>query len=54
MADHKLGTFTFERETKNTFVFSRTNETGRKEPQYVQKSAFDGERPDKIDVIVRW
>jgi hypothetical protein len=54
MADHTIGTFTFERETKNTFVFSRDN-NGRKESQYVHKSAFNGgERPDKIDVIIRW
>ena len=54
MADHTLGKFTFERETKNTLVFSRTNEMGRKESQYIQKADLNGERPDSIEVIGRW
>jgi hypothetical protein len=49
-----LGVFTRERETKNTVLFSRTTETGRKESQYVPKIVFGDARPEEIEVLVRW
>lgn len=53
--EETIGTFTLERETKNTYVFYRTTEGGRREAQYVPKSFFNGQpAPQTIQVVVRW
>jgi len=53
MPEHVIGTFTRERETKNTIVFSR-DVNGRKESQYVHKSVLVSSDPDEIEVVVRF
>jgi hypothetical protein len=56
MADNEqtLGLFQRERETKNTILFSRTNEGGRRESQYVPKAVFGDARPEEVEVLIRW
>ena len=48
-----LGTMTLQRETKNTYVYSR-EVNGRRETQYVMKSAFEGKPPAKIEIVIRY
>jgi hypothetical protein len=49
-----IGKFEWERSTKNTEVYVRHTETGRKEAQYVPKSVFAGTKAPKIvEVVVR-
>jgi len=54
MPDINMGTFSFEKETPGTYRYSHTNDSGRKETQYIPKSKFEGERPETIEVIVRY
>lgn len=50
-----IGTYTFERSTKNTHVFSRENAAGRLETQYVQKTDLpEGVTPTEITVTISW
>jgi hypothetical protein len=55
MADEiVIGVFTKEKETLNTVRYSRENELGRKETQYVPKSKLEGiGTPKQIEVVVR-
>jgi hypothetical protein len=49
-----LGTFKYDRETKNTFVYVRKTDTGRKESQYVTKDdAAKIDNPEAIEVVIR-
>lgn len=49
-----LGIFTKERDTKNFWRYSRENEWGRKETQYIPKDVVEklGD-PDKIELTVQ-
>jgi len=53
MAEYVIGTFSFEKSTQNTYRYMRDN-AGRKEVQYVPKSAVEGERPETIEVLIRY
>jgi len=49
-----LGTFKKERDTKNFWRYSRENEWGRKETQYVPKDVVEklGD-PEEIELLVK-
>lgn len=49
-----LGVYEFERETGNTKRFSREDDDGRTETQYVQKSVLKAlGDPDAIEVVIQ-
>lgn len=50
-----IGTYTYKRATSRYYVYSRVNEDGRDEPQYVNKKLFGkDDPPQEIEVMVRW
>lgn len=52
--ERSIGTYEYERSTTNTHRYTRV-ENGRRETQYVQKTAFRGtDPPDRIEVLIRW
>jgi len=54
MAEAVIGKFTKSGETKNFVKYSRENETGRTETQYVANAkAEELGNPDAIEVVIR-
>jgi hypothetical protein len=49
-----IGKYTYKRATSRYYVFSRVNEDGRDEPQYINKKLFENGHPQEIEVLVRW
>jgi hypothetical protein len=50
-----VGEFAKSKETKNTYVYARTTEAGRRETHYVAKDLFAGSKvPETIEVVIRW
>jgi hypothetical protein len=53
--EHVLGTYEFQQDTKNGIHrFCREDESGSTQLQYVLPAVFDGNRPDSIEVVIRW
>lgn len=54
MEDRITQKFQYEKSTPGTHRFQRTSESGRKETQYIPKTAFAGDAPEEIEVVIRW
>ena len=58
MAEHVLGTFTFEKATPGTFRYQHENANGRKDTQYVPKElaaelGLKGTAGETLEVVLR-
>jgi len=54
MPEVSLGTYKFDRETKNTRRYQKEDENGRTETVYLKKSDLDGKTPSEVEFIVKF
>jgi len=55
MDTHKIAaTLTHAKETKGTHQYKATDDNPPVKTLYIQKTAIEGDRPDKITVTVDW